>query len=146
VLWGLAILLVLLVLRRRSGQNGEVPREARIFLKLRNAGRRAGMPPSALHSPLALVRHLEGTRHPAAPAARKVVDDYVRARFSGVLMREEEERDMREALRAATLLLRKKAVLGRENAVLGRENAGLGRENAGLGRENALLQEEISRK
>jgi hypothetical protein len=61
----------------------------RIFLRLRNSSKRAGIPAAALHSPLSLTRHLEAIRHPAGPAAKKVVEEYVRARFSGLPMRED---------------------------------------------------------
>jgi transglutaminase-like putative cysteine protease len=107
VLWGTAILLFLLTLHWRSRRSRGIPKETRIFLRLRDSGGKAGIPASALHSPLSLTRHLEAIRHPAAPAAKAVVEGYVQARFSGVLMREEQENEMLDALKAATLMLRK---------------------------------------
>jgi transglutaminase-like putative cysteine protease len=101
------VLLILLYLQWRSRNNGDLPQATRIFLRLRNSSRRAGMPSSALHSPLSLIRHLEAARHPSAPAAKKVVEGYVQARFSGFLLRKEEEEEMLEALGTARSLLRK---------------------------------------
>jgi len=88
-------------------QDGAASQETRIFLRLRDSSKRAGIPAAALHSPLSLTRHLEAIRHPAAPAAKRVVEEYVRVRFSGLLMREDQEKEMVDALRAASLMLRK---------------------------------------
>lgn len=79
----------------------------RVFLRLREAGRRAGMPAKALHSPLSLARHLESSRHPAAEAVRFVVDRYLQDRFSGSRVGNAEFRQMKEALEAARVALKK---------------------------------------
>ena len=80
---------------------------ARLFLQLREAGRRAGIPPDALHSPLSLVRHMESARHPGARSARAVVDAYLRDRFSGTGIGQAGLRRMRVALTTAKRALRK---------------------------------------
>ena len=107
LLWGGALLLVLLFLQKRSPGARSISQATRIFLRLRDSSRRAGIPRSALHSPLSLTRHLEAIGHPSAPAARKVVDGYVQARFSGFPVRKDEEEEMLEALGTARALLRK---------------------------------------
>jgi transglutaminase-like putative cysteine protease len=84
----------------------ELP-SARLFLRLRTAGRRAGMPAGALHSPLGLARHLESSRHPGAEPARFVVEAYLRDRFSGDRMEAEQVREMKGALAAAISALKR---------------------------------------
>jgi len=79
---------------------------ARLFLQLREAGRRAGIPPDALHSPLSLVRHMESARHPGAGSARAVVDAYLRDRFSGTGIGQAGLRRMKVALTTAKRALR----------------------------------------
>ena len=78
-----------------------------MYLRLRDSSRRAGIPASALHSPRSLTGYLKAVNHPAASPAQKVVDTYIQARFSGLLMREEEEDEMRNALSEALFSLRK---------------------------------------
>lgn len=94
--------LVLLLHRRRR-----YPPPVRLYLRLREAGRRAGVPRRALHSPLALVAHLESIRHPAAPPVRIVVDGYLRFRFAGEELSSEARDRMARAVRAARSRLRK---------------------------------------
>jgi len=55
---------------------------------------------------MSLTDYLDSVQHPAAPAARKMVDRYLQARFSGRLMREDQEELMAEALKEARGLLR----------------------------------------
>ena len=81
--------------------------ETRIFLRLKESGRRAGIPLPALHSPMALTHHLESVGHPAASAALKVVEGYITARFSGHLLQESQEKEMLRALAEAQFQLRK---------------------------------------
>jgi hypothetical protein len=56
---------------------------------------------------MALTRYLELRGHPAAPPARALVEGYIQARFSGRLMREDQEKEMLLALDAARIFLRK---------------------------------------
>jgi hypothetical protein len=86
-----------------------VPPSTRLFLKLREASRRAGVPREALHSPLSLTRHLESTRHPGAAPANRVVNGYLRDRYSGDTLGEEGLSAMSRALREAKSALRKKS-------------------------------------
>jgi transglutaminase-like putative cysteine protease len=88
--------------RKRS-----VPRSTRLFLRLRDAGRRAGIPAAALHSPISFTKHLESARHPGAVPAREVVERYLRDRYSGTPLEEEGFRSMKRALREATGALRR---------------------------------------
>lgn len=86
ILWWVAGALVLLggVPALRRLRRPPLPGTTRVFIRLRNAARRAGVPPGPLHSPMALVGYLEATEHPAASAARDIVEGYLADRFSGV--------------------------------------------------------------
>jgi transglutaminase-like putative cysteine protease len=99
--WAVGAILLALgflrVLRRRISH----PETTRLFLRLREAGRRGGIPGSALHSPRSLTQHLEGKDHPAAPWAREVVDGYLKDRFSGSPLQAEGVEAMRSALERA---------------------------------------------
>jgi hypothetical protein len=83
-----------------------VPLETRLFLRLREAGRRAGVPTEALYSPLSLTRHLKAVEHPGASSARAVVDGYLQARFSGEELEGARQEAMGQALRRARESLR----------------------------------------
>jgi transglutaminase-like putative cysteine protease len=110
VWWVLGAVVTVVAATWASRRTRKIPQETHIFLRLRDSVRRAGAPPSALHSPQALIGHLEAVGHPAAPAARRVVKGYIRARFSGLLMRTEEEKGMREALWDARNSLRNRVI------------------------------------
>jgi hypothetical protein len=107
ILWLVGGAILLWAALEASRRTRAERQETRIFLRLREMVRRAGVPDSALHSPMALTRYLEDRDHPAAAPARAVVEGYIRARFSGRLMREEQEKAMVEALDAAKIFLRK---------------------------------------
>jgi transglutaminase-like putative cysteine protease len=92
---------------RASRKRASVPRSTRFFFRLREEGRKAGVPTEALHSPLAFTRHLEFTRHPGAASAREVVEGYLRDRYSGDRLEEPGFRALRGALREATRALRR---------------------------------------
>jgi len=110
VWWTLGGLLVLGAGVWSFGRNRGTPWETRMFLRLRDSGRRAGVPDPALHSPRSLTDYLESIRHPAAAAARRVVDGYVQARFSGLPIKEGQEEEITLALKDARTLLRRSAV------------------------------------
>ncbi len=87
-----------------------LPETARLFLRLRELARRAGVPARDLHSPLRLVRYLEAANHPGAPAARTLVEGYLADRFSGAPMDREGQtrmagrlREVRKALKSVPL-------------------------------------------
>lgn len=108
ILWWLAGTFLLAtagfrILRRAT----RIPPSTRLFLKLREVSRKAGVPEERLHSPLSLTRHLASTRHPAATPAGKVVSGYLRNRYSGHPLGEEALSEMRQALREAKSALRK---------------------------------------
>jgi transglutaminase-like putative cysteine protease len=90
--------------RRRIGYS----QVTRTFLRLRDAVDRAGAPASAMHSPGSLLGFLESAGHPATPAARTVIEGYLRFRFSGYPARTEEEEVMLAALKDALISLRKR--------------------------------------
>ncbi len=107
--WGVGILLALSALFWGTRNGAGATQETRIFLRLKEACRRAGVPKGSLRSPMSITGYLESVRHPAAPAARRVVDGYLRARFSGLWVRTEEEREVRKALSEARAYLRRPA-------------------------------------
>ncbi|MGW8264872.1 MAG: transglutaminase family protein [Longimicrobiales bacterium] len=108
-LWWLAgIALLVAAGFRPLRQAARVPPSTRLFLELREVSRRAGVPGEALHSPLALTRHLESIRHPAALAARRVVNGYLRDRYSGHPLEENALSTMRRAMREARSALLKR--------------------------------------
>ncbi|MFO8174545.1 MAG: transglutaminaseTgpA domain-containing protein [Longimicrobiales bacterium] len=106
--WSLGLALAAVIggalLRRRRTPSWA----ARIFLRLRASARKAGFPPHAFHSPLALVSHLEALHHPGAPAARTVVEGYLAHRFSGTPLDAGARPGMERALREARRALRKR--------------------------------------
>ncbi len=110
VWWTLGGLLVLGAGVWSFSWNRGTPWETRMFLRLRDSGRRAGVPDPALHSPRSLTDYLESVRHPAAPAARKVVDGYVQVRFSGLPIKESQEEEITLALKDARTLLRRSTI------------------------------------
>jgi len=108
-LWWLAGIVVLSWSGFRAfRKGGTLPSSARIFLRLREAVRKAGAPAEALHSPLSLTRHLESAGHPGAAPARKVVEGYLRDRYSGSPLQGEGLLAMRRALGEARVALRKR--------------------------------------
>jgi transglutaminase-like putative cysteine protease len=106
-LWWIAGTVILaLGFLRTLRRRGSHPETTRLFLKLRAAGRRGGVPGNALHSPQSLTRHLNRVRHPAAPWAQEVVDGYLEDRFSGHPLQDEAVEAMRSALEQARRALR----------------------------------------
>ncbi len=105
--WGLSAAFLLALGLLWARKPWRLPRETRLFLRLKDAARGAGMPETALHSPFSVTSHLENERHPAAPRAREVVDRYLHARFSGKALTEQERQAMVAALREARSLLRR---------------------------------------
>lgn len=105
--WATGILLVLFLVVVRSRHTARISQETRIFLKLRDVCRRAGMGRAALHSPMAILKNLEALKHPAAAPARKVIQGYLKARFSGLRLRTEEEKELQDAMAAVRSSLRR---------------------------------------
>jgi transglutaminase-like putative cysteine protease len=105
--WTLGLLLLASLLFRHVTKPGAVPRSTRLFLQLRAAARGAGFPAHAIHSPLALLRHLESTGHRGWESARVVVEGYLADRYSGRPLTKADLRDMRRRLREARKALRK---------------------------------------
>ena len=110
-LWGPAALLLALVVGFwwvRRGRRG-VPRETRIYLRLRESCDRAGVRVSPGLTPLALVTRIRETRAASADAAQRVVDLYLRARFGHQPLADGEFREMSAALGATRKGLRTRA-------------------------------------
>ena len=85
-----------------------VPREARIYQRLREACERAGVNVSPGLTPLALVSRVRLARAGAAGAAAQVVDPYLRARYGRQRLDDSELRAMASALKEARRSLRAK--------------------------------------
>ena len=105
--WGVGILVLAGGFSRSLQRRASIPEATRLFLRLKGAGRRRGIPKKVLHSPLSLTRHLDGALHPAAAPARRVVEGYLQDRFSANSLREEELDGMRSALKEARRALRR---------------------------------------
>jgi transglutaminase-like putative cysteine protease len=82
------------------------PAETRAYLRLLELCRRAGLIGPNAVGPLELVESLEARAHPAAGAARSLVELYLRARFGGQALDERERRALGEALGRARTHLR----------------------------------------
>jgi protein-glutamine gamma-glutamyltransferase len=93
--------------RRRTG--AALPPEARAYLALRRRYARAGYAPrrDGGVGPLAFAEILRRQEAPGAGEAGRVVDLYVRARFSGEALREEDRTELRESADAAKEALRR---------------------------------------
>ena len=107
LLWAMGAMALVgagLLTRRSSASH---PLETRLFLRLRESGRRAGIPGKALHSPLSLTRYLEAVDHPSASSAKAVVDGYLHARYSGEGLEPARQAAMTQALKRARGFLRK---------------------------------------
>jgi hypothetical protein len=111
LLWwvgGAALLLGAGLLSRR--RSVAYPTETRLFLRLRELSRRAGVPEPALHSPLSLASYLDEAGHPGASSARAVVEGYLRARFSGTPLEPAHRTALANAFGRARGFLRKEPV------------------------------------
>ena len=108
IAWLLAalVLAVLGALLGRGRFRTRHPQETRVYLRLLELCRRAGVVGTAAVGPLELVEELERRRHPAAGAARHLVDLYLRARFGAHPLDEREQRALTEALGDARSHLR----------------------------------------
>ena len=86
-----------------------LPPATQVYLNLRTSCRRADLPVPPGLTPLALVEELERGGHPASAPARRVVDLYLRTRYGGERLEEDDLQEMREALGAARRTLRARA-------------------------------------
>jgi hypothetical protein len=110
VVWIGSALFLLLGARFLLRNHKATSQETRAFLRLREECRKAGVPSSALHSPMSLLRFLASIQHPAESATRRFLERYFKGRFSGLSLRVEEERELLEALAEARTSLRKSTV------------------------------------
>jgi hypothetical protein len=81
----------------------------RMYLQLRASCERAGLDVLRGTTPLRLLARVREGRAVAARPAERVVDLYLRSRYSGQALRDSELREMREALGATRKLLRERA-------------------------------------
>jgi hypothetical protein len=79
-----------------------------MYLQLRRASVRAGLPVNDATTPLVLLDRIRRERRSAAAPSARVVDLYLRARYGGEELRDSDLREMRKALGLArrTLKLR----------------------------------------
>lgn len=106
VLWVIVVLLALrIVVSARQGA-APVRDEARGYLRLRRAYEKAGFPVRAHDGPLAFLTGLRAARAPGLEAAERVIDGYLKARFSGTEITIAEKRALAEDLQAALRALR----------------------------------------
>jgi hypothetical protein len=93
---------------RRGGGHGRGPSTA-MYLQLRTSCARAGLAVTPGLTPLGLVERVRAERRPAARAAERLVDLYLRARYGRETLGTSELAEMRAALVAARKLLRGRA-------------------------------------
>jgi hypothetical protein len=110
-LWGPALVALLIAGGFRWLGRGRrtLPREVRIYLRLRESCERAGVGVSPGLTPLALVARIGERRASAAAGAERVVDLYLRARYGGETLGDADLREMSRALGAARKGLRAEA-------------------------------------
>ena len=93
---GLIVIFVIMGITRR-GRAENVSAESRIYLKLRRAYEKAGYETKPYDAPMQFVQKLEHANAPGNSAARKAVELYLRSRFSGREISDEEKRALRAA-------------------------------------------------
>jgi transglutaminase-like putative cysteine protease len=81
--------------------------EARGYLRLRRAYEKAGFPVRAHDAPLAFLARLQAAHAPGLEPAGRVVDAYLRARFSAGDLTAAEQRELGDNVQAALRALRK---------------------------------------
>ena len=99
LLGAIAIALRLLFTIRRESM--DVIAEGRSYLRLRRAYERAGYPVRPHDPPLAFLRRLRSAHAPGAEHAQRVIDIYLRARFSGDPITLTEKRELEVSLQRA---------------------------------------------
>ena len=118
MLWGILMALALAFgiywMHRSSSDAGP---ETRLYLKLRESCRRAGLVPGDGLAPLTLVDELARRRHPAYRPAHSLVATYLRSRFGGQTLDEADQEEMRTALTAVRRALRNESVQTPPSAV-----------------------------
>ena len=110
--WGILMALALAFgvywMYRSSSHAGP---ETRLYLKLRESCRRAGLIPGDGLAPLTLVDELARRRHPAYRPAHRLVTTYLRSRFGGQTLNDSDQEEMRTPLTAVRRALRSESVL-----------------------------------
>jgi len=107
LLWAAAIVVLGAAGIGASRRRKSYSPSTRLYLQLRDAARGAGLPLEALRSPGSLTNHLSSTAHPGAAPARRIVEGYLRDRYSGNPLTDPELRELRHALRDARTRLRR---------------------------------------
>jgi transglutaminase-like putative cysteine protease len=107
-LWGTGLLALLVLAGLVWARRGStVPRETRIYLRLRHACERAGVQVTPGLTPNALLARIAARHRGATPAAERVVDLYLRSRYGHETLGASELREMTLALGAARKILLK---------------------------------------
>jgi transglutaminase-like putative cysteine protease len=108
---GFLLLLVVLgirILLAARGLTTQTRAEARSYLRLRRAYQRAGYPMRAHDAPLAFLQRLRAAHAPGLLHAERVVDLYLRARFGGGEINDDDQRAVSVNLQAALRELRQR--------------------------------------
>ena len=108
ILVAVALVLGVYWMRRSPSRGGP---ETRLYLKLRESCRRAGLVPGDGVAPLTLVDELARRRHPAYRPAQSLVTTYLRSRFGGQTLDDSDQEEMRNALTAVRRALRSESAL-----------------------------------
>ena len=106
ILWGALMILALGLSLYWSNKKPLGGAETRLYLRLRERCRRAGLVPGDGVAPQALVHELARHGHPAHRPAQVLVATYLRSRFGGQELDDADQEDMKTALAAATRALR----------------------------------------
>jgi hypothetical protein len=107
MLGGVAVLAVGLMRRRQRGaQKIVAPHESAAYVKLRKAYERRGFPSASAMPPLAFAQRIDSARAPGASDAMRAITFYIRARFNGEELSEDEMQELRSAVSSARAALR----------------------------------------
>ncbi len=110
--WGALMILALALSLRWAARGPSGGPETRLYLRLRESCRRAGLVLSEGIAPLGLVDELARLGHPAHRPAQSLVATYLRSRFGGQPLDESDQEEMKAALAAVRRALRSESPLG----------------------------------
>ena len=111
IFWGTLVILALgLSVYWRNKKPSWGP-ETRLYLRLRESCRRAGLVPGKGVAPLTLVNALARRGHPAHRPAQNLVQTYLRSRFGGQVLDDAAQQEMKTALAAVQRALRSEGKL-----------------------------------
>jgi transglutaminase-like putative cysteine protease/uncharacterized metal-binding protein len=111
VFWGILMVLALGLSVYWTNRGPSGGPETRLYLRLRESCRRAGLVPNDGIAPLALVDELARRRHPAYRPAQSLVTTYLQSRFGGQTLDASAQEEMKVALAAVRRALRSESGL-----------------------------------